>query len=144
MTANRVLSWLTAENGNAPVTLTQKDIRQVQLAKGAILSGILALLDRLGIDFPEVERVYIAGAFGCHIRMESFARLGVLPQQLLDRVALVGNSSKSGAVLCLLSQKKREEASMIARRVQYIELSCYPDYDKLFTRCLSFPEICKL
>jgi uncharacterized 2Fe-2S/4Fe-4S cluster protein (DUF4445 family) len=132
------------ENGSAPVALTQKDIRQVQLAKGAILSGILALLDHLGLDFSGVERVYIAGAFGCHIRMDSFACLGVIPQQLLDRVVLVGNSSKSGAVLCLLSQSKREEASKIAPRVQYIELSCYPDYDKLFTRCLSFPEVCKL
>jgi uncharacterized 2Fe-2S/4Fe-4S cluster protein (DUF4445 family) len=131
-------------NGYPPVSLTQKDIRQVQLAKGAILSGILALLDRLGMGFSEVERVYIAGAFGCHIRMENFACLGVLPKQLLDRVVLVGNSSKSGAVLCLLSKKKREEASIIADRVQYIELSCYPDYDKLFTRCLSFPEVGKI
>jgi uncharacterized 2Fe-2S/4Fe-4S cluster protein (DUF4445 family) len=62
----------------------------------------------------------------------------------LDRVALVGNSSKSGAVLCLLSKQKRDEASIIADSVQYTELSCYPDYDKLFARCLTFPKVSKI
>ena len=92
------------------------------------------------IEFPEIERVYIAGAFGRCIRMENFARLGVFPRKLLDRVALVGNSSKSGAALCLLSKGKREEAVLIARKIKFVELSCYPDYDKLFARCLAFRE----
>jgi uncharacterized 2Fe-2S/4Fe-4S cluster protein (DUF4445 family) len=134
-----VLSF--GENGGPAVTLTQKDIRQVQLAKGAILSGILALMGNLNLKFPDIDRVYIAGAFGCHIRMENFARLGVLPQELLDRIVLVGNTSKSGAVLSLLSKQKRIEASMVAAQVRYIELSCYPGFDRLFTQSLAFPEM---
>jgi len=122
------------------VGITQKDVRQVQLAKGAILSGILALLKQLHIAFPEIERVYVAGAFGRCIRMENFARLGVFPRELLDRIVLVGNSSKAGAALCLLSKSKREEAALIARNIQYMELSSYPDYDRLFTQCLAFRE----
>jgi len=134
-----VLSF--GQNGAPSVMLTQKDIRQVQLAKGAILSGILTLIGHLKVNFSEIDRVYIAGAFGCHIRMESFARLGVLPQQLLDRVVLVGNTSKSGAALCLLSRKRRAEVSAIARKIQYVELSCYPGFDRVFAQSLSFPDI---
>jgi uncharacterized 2Fe-2S/4Fe-4S cluster protein (DUF4445 family) len=133
-----VLSF--GHNGTPAVTLTQKDIRQVQLAKGAIHSGILALMSFLNLSFSEIDRVYIAGAFGCHIRMENFARIGILPQELLDRVVPAGNTSKSGAVLCLLSKKKRAEASNIADRVRYVELSCYPGFDRMFSQSLSFPE----
>lgn len=137
--ASFVLS--AGKNGNGPIAITQKDIRQVQLAKGAILSGILALLSNLGIGLHEIDRVYIAGAFGFHVRMESLARMGVLPHELLDRVTLIGNSSKSGAILCLLSKEKRDEAARIARKIDYTELSCFPDYDKLFTKCLSFTNV---
>lgn len=128
------------KKGFGPIAITQKDIRQVQLAKGAILSGILVLLSKLEIGLQDIDRVYIAGAFGFHVRMESFARMGVIPPELLDRVTLIGNSSKSGAILCLLSREQREEAARLARKIDYTELSCFPDYDKLFTKCLSFPD----
>ena len=136
---NKSKSFVLARSplGNE-IRITQKDIRQVQLAKGAILSGILALSRRLGINFKDIGVVYIAGAFGHHIRMESLAGLGVIPEECLSKVKLVGNSSKAGAVLCLLSRKKREEASFVSKRVNYIELSCYPGYERLFTESLSF------
>jgi len=124
---------------NSTIGITQKDVRQVQLAKGAIHSGILVLLRSLGVDLSEIDRVYLAGAFGCHVRMESMARIGLLAEELLDRVTLVGNSSKSGAIVCLLSQVKRAEAMRIVQGVEYVELSCYPDFDRLFARCLAFP-----
>ncbi len=127
------------DHARGTVALTQKDVRQVQLAKGAILSGILALTASLGIKMSDIERVYVAGAFGFHVRMESLARMGVFPKDLLEKVTLNGNSSKIGAMLCLLSLEKRQESSLIAGKVNYIELSCYPDYDRLFTDCLSFP-----
>ncbi len=132
---------LSAGKDGGSISITQKDIRQVQLAKGAILSGILALLSNLGIGMQDIDRVYIAGAFGFHVRMESLARMGVLPHELLDRVTLIGNSSKSGAILCLLSKEKRREAAFIAPKIEYTELSCFPNYDKLFTDCLSFTGI---
>jgi uncharacterized 2Fe-2S/4Fe-4S cluster protein (DUF4445 family) len=122
------------------IAVTQKDIRQVQLAKGAILSGIISLTGHLGIRIADIERVYIAGAFGHHVRKESLARLGVFPRECLDRVVLVGNSSKSGAVMSLLSRSKRAEAGRLARQVSYVELSCHPGYDRLFADCLSFQE----
>jgi uncharacterized 2Fe-2S/4Fe-4S cluster protein (DUF4445 family) len=133
---------LASGNGSHPaVAITQKDIRQVQLAKGAIYSGILVLLRSLDIGFSQIERVYLAGAFGCHVRMDSLARIGLLAEELSNRTTLVGNSAKSGAMVCLLSQEKREEAMRIAKTVEYIELSCYPDFDRLFAGCLAFPDI---
>lgn len=129
-----------ANGSHGEVAITQKDVRQVQLAKGAIRSGVVALAHQLGIDLSGVERVFVAGAFGHHVRMESLARLGMLPKSCLDRVELIGNSSKTGAFLCLLSKAKRAEARELAERVSYVELSCYPDYDRLFTECLAFSE----
>lgn len=120
------------------IRITQKDVRQVQLAKGAILSGITALSRRLGITFRDLDVVYIAGAFGHHIRMESLAGLGVIPEECLSKVKLIGNSSKAGAVLCLLSRQKRQEASWVSKRVSCIDLSCYSGYEQLFTESLSF------
>lgn len=125
---------------DSQIAVTQRDVRQVQLAKGAILSGVLALTRELGVALEEIERIYVAGAFGHHVRLESLARLGVLPTACLDRVTLIGNSSKTGALLCLLSKAKREEAESLAGRISYVELSCYPDFDRLFTRCLTFSE----
>jgi uncharacterized 2Fe-2S/4Fe-4S cluster protein (DUF4445 family) len=130
---------LGSGKGPDAIKVTQKDIRQVQLAKGAILSGILVLLRQLNINFDQIGRVYVAGAFGFHVRLESLARIGLLPEELIPRVSLIGNTSKSGAIACLLAREKREDASRIAPSINYVELSCYPDFDRLFTQCLPFP-----
>ena len=132
--------FVLSERAGVEIAVSQKDIRQVQLAKGAILSGLLSLTAQLGIRLTDVERVYIAGAFGHHVRKESLARLGVFPRECLERVILIGNSSKSGAIMALLSVEKRAQAERLARQVQYHELSCHPGYDRLFTDSLSFPD----
>ena len=132
--------FVLSETGGVEIAVSQKDVRQVQLAKGAILSGMLSLTAQLGIGLEEIERVYIAGAFGHHVRKESLARLGVFPRECLDKVVLIGNSSKSGAIMTLLSREQRARAEAIARKVGYLELSCFPGYDRLFADCLSFAE----
>lgn len=132
--------FVLCEGEGGEIAVSQKDIRQVQLAKGAILSGILSLTARLGIQMEEIDRVYIAGAFGHHVRKESLARIGVFPREFVKRVVLIGNSSKSGAMMALLSREKRAEAERLARQVSYVELSCHPGYDRLFTDSLSFQE----
>ena len=132
--------FVLSESGGLEIAVSQKDIRQVQLAKGAILSGMLSLTAQLGIRLADIERIYIAGAFGHHVRKESLARLGVFPQECLERVVLIGNSSKSGAIMALLSREKRAQAERLARQVHYLELSCHPGYDRLFAESLSFPK----
>src|SRR6266540_3852724 len=73
--------FVLAATSEGEIAVTQKDIRQVQLAKGAILSGILSLTSRLSIPLSDIDRIYIAGAFGHHVRKESLARLGVFPAE---------------------------------------------------------------
>ncbi len=129
-----------AKQRGREIALTQKDIRQVQLAKGAILSGVIALASRFGKTWDDIDRVYVAGAFGHHVRLESLSRLGVMPKELIRKTVIIGNASKAGASLCLLSKAKRREAEEVARRVSYLELSCHPGYERLFSESLSFDE----
>ena len=122
------------------IYLTQSDIRQVQLCKGAILSGILTLLQQLSISPEEIDRVLVAGQFGKHLAPESLTGCDIIPASLLQRISYIGNSSMTGAQLCLLSGEERLRAWKIAREISYIELSVTPGYEKRFTQCLQFRE----
>ena len=126
-------------DGDSPVFVTQKDIRQVQLAKGALLSGVHALLEQAGLTLPAIDRVLIAGQFGAHLPVASLTGCGIIPRALGDKVAYLGNTSKSGASLALLSQAARGEMETLARNVRYLELSTLDGFDRLFVTCLDFP-----
>lgn len=76
------------------ISITQEDIRQVQLAKGAILSGIYALADQVNMEINELDKVIIAGQFGKHLSIESLVGVGIIPKELKDRITYIGNSSK--------------------------------------------------
>jgi len=106
-----------------PITITQKDIREIQNAKAAIAAGIETLISEAGISHDDIDKVFLAGGFGSSIHVRSAARIGLLPPQLTDRVAAVGNASGSGASECLLSQEMLRIAEEIAGKVRYIELS---------------------
>ena len=121
-----------------PVYLTQKDVRQVQLAKGAIRTGIEMLLKAAGIEAARVDRVLIAGSFGFHLRTVSLIHLGLLPKEFGDRVEFVGNTSKSGAEAFLLSRDAREEMKQIVAQVEVLELANDPAFEKAFVRSLQF------
>lgn len=118
--------------------ITQEDVRQVQLCKGAILSGILTLLDRLDLKPEEINRVLVAGQFGRHLNPESLAGAGLIPAALAGRISYLGNTSQTGARMCLLSMPERRRAEALAKGIDYIELSTSPGYERLFTRCLQF------
>lgn len=120
------------------VWISQKDIRQVQLAKGAIRSGIEFLLSNVGINAAAVDRVLIAGSFGYHLRVKSLIHLGLLPPEFADKVEMVGNTSKSGGQAFLLNKSYRNEMSQLVKNVNVIELADYQDFDKVFVNCLGF------
>lgn len=120
------------------IYLTQNDIRQVQFCKGAILSGILTLMQRLELDEKDIDRAIVAGQFGKHLNPDSLTGSELIPSTLGDRIIYIGNSSMVGAQMCLLSQNERLRAERIAGKVEYIELSVSQGYEKLFTRCLQF------
>ena len=119
--------------------ITQGDLRQVQLAKGAILSGFYALLKQANIEMHQLDRVMIAGQFGAHLPVDSLIGVGILPEELKDKLVYVGNSSKTGAYMVLMSIKAREEMEALAEDMAYMELGASEGYEGLFAQCLMFP-----
>jgi len=121
-----------------PVYLSQKDVRQVQLAKGAIRAGIEVMLKENGLLAEQVDRVLIAGSFGFHLRTESLINLGLLPGAFAGRVEFVGNTSRTGAQALLLNHPARVHLHRVTREVQVLELAQYPAFEKTFLRSLQF------
>lgn len=122
------------------VALTQGDIRQLQLAKAAVRSGIEGLLRTTGTRVEEVERVYLAGAFGVAIDPESAVAVGMFPPLPRERFEPVGNAAGMGAYLALISEEERREAARLGRSAGYLELMTLPGYQDLFLSCLRFPD----
>jgi len=120
--------------------ITQDDVRQVQLAKGAILSGFMALLHKAGIRMEDLDKVLIAGQFGAHLPVDSLVGTGILPPQVRDKLVYVGNSSKTGAYMALLSQRERREMERLAEQMEYMELAESENYESLFAGCMVFPK----
>jgi uncharacterized 2Fe-2S/4Fe-4S cluster protein (DUF4445 family) len=124
-----------AANGRA-ITVTQKDIREIQLAKGAIRSGIEALLQDAGIAAGDLDRVIIAGAFGTYIDVESAITIGLLPDLPLERISQVGNAAGMGARLAVISLAHRQQAQALAQRVRYIELARSPRFARNYAQAM--------
>lgn len=122
-----------------PIMITQGDIRELQLAKGAIAAGIQILLEKLGCDQEAVTQVLLAGAFGNYLDPHSACTIGLIPPALEGRVKSVGNAAGAGAKTALLSRSEYKRAAMIADFVEYIELSAYPNFSYLFASCVNFP-----
>ncbi len=120
------------------LVITRKDINEIQLAKGAIRTGIEVLLDVAGIPSHAIEEFIIAGAFGTYINIPSAMQIGMFPSLPLDRFQQVGNAAGAGARQMLISIGQRSIANDIARRVKYIELSTYPNFTQLFSKSLFF------
>lgn len=121
-----------------PLYITQSDVRQVQLAKGAILSGFYALLNKSGLSMDQLDKVVIAGQFGSHLPAESLTGTGILPSEVNDKLVYVGNSSKTGAYMALMSKDVKSELEEIAHNIDYMELGASEGYEKLFASCLMF------
>jgi len=118
--------------GGRAVTITQQDVREIQLAKGAIYTGIKLLLEARNRSEAEIEQVIIAGAFGTYIDVASAITIGMLPRLPLSRFRQVGNAAGTGARLALISRQKRAEAQAIARKIKYIELAADPRFMSTF------------
>jgi uncharacterized 2Fe-2S/4Fe-4S cluster protein (DUF4445 family) len=123
-----------------PVFLTQKDVRQVQLAKGAVRAGIDLLLRSQGLEPAQVDRVLIAGSFGYHLRTPTLVNLGLVPETFGDRVTFVGNTSQSGGRGFLVNARSRADMAELATRVRVLELANDPAFEKTFVAAMAFPE----
>jgi uncharacterized 2Fe-2S/4Fe-4S cluster protein (DUF4445 family) len=119
----------------APVVLYQADIRELQLAKGAIASGFKLLLKRVGAHAHDLKAIYLAGAFGNYVQIESAIRIGLLeaPQGL---VHAAGNTALRGAKMLLLAA---EGPSLPT--IEHVSLAADPGFQDEFTNCMAFPEV---
>ena len=114
------------------ITLSQNDIDQILLAKGAIRAGIDVLMDYLKVIPVEIEEVLIAGAFGSYMHPENAMRIGMLPEIPLSRIRAVGNAAGTGARMMLISKSARQKADDLAKRIEYLELTVYPEFPYVF------------
>ena len=120
------------------VIVTQKDVSEVQLAKGAIRAGIEILLEEAGVAHDEIEEFIVAGAFGTYLDVRSAVRVGMFPTLPVDRFRQVGNAAGTGARQMLISAERRQATAEIVRRVEYIELTTHPNFTSEFIKAMSF------
>lgn len=120
------------------IFISQKDIRQIQLAKGAIASGISMLLHEIGISIEDVNEAVIAGAFGYHVNPDSIKTIGIIPKGFKGEISFVGNSSVEGARLALINEDILEEMTSLKDEVTVLELSTKQAFQEYFVRELSF------
>jgi uncharacterized 2Fe-2S/4Fe-4S cluster protein (DUF4445 family) len=122
------------------VFLSQKDIRQLQLAKAAIRAGIELLLKKAHTDVSHIQQLLLAGAFGNYIRKESAVRIGLLPAVPLEKIHFVGNAAGTGAEIALVSQDGRKLAKHLAQEINYVEIAHETEFQMFFSEFLIFPE----
>jgi len=125
---------------NSPIYLTQKDVRELQLAKGAIAAGIKMLIDELGIGIQDIHRVYLAGALGNYVDPYSTIFTGLLPAVNPDIVRSLGNAASTGASLVLLVKRYWQTATELTQFIEHIELSSRTEFNQYFIEHMAFPE----
>jgi len=134
-----VIAWSDENSTGDDIVVTQGDVREVQLAKAAIYTGAAILMKRMKIDFRDIKKVFIAGAFGNYVDPQSARTIGMFPDVPIQNVQFVGNTAGSGARMALLSTQMRRVAEEVARRIEYIELGADPDFHKEFLNATYFP-----
>ncbi|MGE5404987.1 MAG: ASKHA domain-containing protein [Candidatus Saccharibacteria bacterium] len=122
---------------DTPVVFNQSDVRELQLAKGAVRAGIEILLREEKLQVQDVQEVLLAGAFGNHLNPHSLIKIGMLPGFAPDIIKNFGNAAVRGAVMALISAPERERASEIANRVRAIELANREDFSQLFVESMN-------
>lgn len=127
-------AFSVAEN----VYLTDQDIRNIQLAKGAIAAGIKTLMDEHGIAAGDIDALYLAGGFGAHLNLKSAARIGLIPEELVDKTVVLGNAALSGAHMLLLNRAFRGRAEQLAASARTVNLGGNSAFTENFMECMLF------
>jgi uncharacterized 2Fe-2S/4Fe-4S cluster protein (DUF4445 family) len=134
-----VIAWADETSIGKDIVITQKDVRQIQLGKGALYTGCKLMMRRMGLD--KVDTIKIAGAFGTHVDKTKALVMGLFPDCDLEKVFAVGNAAGDGARAALLNREKRVEANMISRNVEYIELTIEKDFQQQFIEAIQIPHM---
>ena len=139
-----VLAWPEESGHGKPVVLTQRDIRELQFAKGSIAGGIEVVMKELGVTPDDLVEIYLAGSFGNYINPQSARIIGLVPSIPVERIKAVGNAAGEGAKIALLSFRERQVAQSLPQIVEYHELSGRADFNDSFISVLQFPELTDL
>lgn len=131
------LVWDDSENGGAKITVTNKDIREIQMAKAALYSGARLLMDKFEVE--TVDRIVLAGAFGAHISVKHAMILGMIPDVPFDKVASAGNAAGTGARIALLNIDARTEIEQTVRNIEKIETAIEPKFQEHFVNASNIP-----
>jgi uncharacterized 2Fe-2S/4Fe-4S cluster protein (DUF4445 family) len=134
-----VLAWAGETSIGTDITVTQADVRALQLAKGALYTGAKLMMKKLGIT--KLDRVVLAGAFGSYIEKEAALTLGMFPDCDIDKVYAVGNAAGDGARMALINKGKRIEANEKARWVEFLEIATDPAFEKEFMQAMHMPHM---
>lgn len=120
------------------IAITQNDIREVQLAKGAVAAGLKLMLAKFDKTVDDLDRIMVAGAFGSYIDKESAVRIGLLPDVDLDKITSVGNAAGTGVSMALLSKKEMERTGQLPDRIQHLELAAEDNFQKVYMKSMGF------
>ncbi len=134
---NAYLVWDGSAEGGPKITITNPDIRAIQMAKAALYSGARLLMDKFGVD--TVDRVVLAGAFGAHISAKHAMVLGMIPDCPIKKVTSAGNAAGTGARIALLNTKARSEIEETVRRIEKIEPAVEPSFQEHFVNASAIP-----
>lgn len=124
---------------DGPILLTQKDVRELQLAKGAIYAGVHIMMKELNIKKEDIAEIILAGAFGSYIDKESALLIGLVPAIEIDKIKSIGNAAGRGAQMVLMSDTEKLRSIDISNMVKYIELSSSQDFQMEFMSAINFP-----
>ncbi|WP_339060828.1 ASKHA domain-containing protein [Tepidibacillus marianensis] len=121
------------------ITLSQQDVRELQLAKGAIYTGIQLLIEKLEVELGQIHQLYLAGGFGSYIDSNNAKRIGLIPPMDDHKIKTVGNAAGYGAKLALLSEEEWQRGIELAKEIEHYNLSEVEGYDRVFVESLDFP-----
>ena len=136
-----VLVWKGAAGRDQDITITQSDIRQLQLAKSAIFSGIVMLQHVMGIELEELRELMLCGGFGNYINIASAVKIRLLPKLPLERITYMGNAAAIGAQMALLSETERLRAFELAQRIEHVALAARSEFQEIFVEGMNFSGI---
>ena len=134
-----VLAWAEESSIDKDIVVTQKDVRQIQLAKGALYAGCKLMMRRMGME--KVDTIKIAGAFGTHVDRAKALIMGLFPDCEIEMIESVGNAAGDGCRAALLNKDKRDEANWVSRNVEYIELTVEGDFQNEFMEAMQIPHM---
>jgi uncharacterized 2Fe-2S/4Fe-4S cluster protein (DUF4445 family) len=134
-----VIAWKEETGIGKDITVSAKDISEIQLAKSAIHTGCEILMQKKRVTEQDIDRTYIAGAFGSYLNPENAKIIGLIPDIPTERISFVGNTALAGAKMALTSKKTRELADKLSTEIKYVELMAEEGFKREFTASIMLP-----